>query len=204
MPLAKHILFIGDSTTRGPFCVLVWEVLHGTVEGGPCNYNSPNYRDEKWHHKFTSKVIDAPEGPRNVSFSCLWAPTFLAPVTDVLLSLTDPPPTHVVFNVGLYNVFDKITDISWRHDEREELQKSFMDLLAFMKQHFSNSVEHIILRTTLSVVTVHSGTSLSLISKASHLFGGLFLLSSSWCRWSVSGRFVVLSKRWCDKASWNL
>lgn len=107
MPPAKHFLFVGDSLTRGGFCARIWESLHGTVQGGVCDYkNSPaEYWDMKWGHKFTHKVFekdDKRDVERNVSFSYLWVAHNFSTVVPTILTLTDPPPTHVVFNMGLY------------------------------------------------------------------------------------------------------
>jgi len=112
IPSAKHIVFIGDSTTRGPFCAGVWEHLHGTVENGVCDYkNMPKkYWEMKKGHKFTLKVFEIDEDrheERNISFSFLWLANNFSIVVPTLLSLTDPPPTHVIFNMGTYTRFLK-------------------------------------------------------------------------------------------------
>lgn len=107
MPTAKHFLFIGDSQTRGGFCARIWERLHGTVSGSVCDYkNSPEeYWETKWGHKFTSIILEKNEKrleQRNVSFSYLWVAHNFSDVIPTLLSLRNPPPTHVVFNMALY------------------------------------------------------------------------------------------------------
>jgi hypothetical protein len=205
IPSAKHFLFVGDSTTRGPFCVLIWEKLHGGVEGSACDYRSAEvYRDVKWDHKFTSKVVNVPDEPRNVSFSALWGPSSVSGVSEVLLSLTDPPPTHVVFNVGLYNLSAKDVDIRWLPNNNVEyMQRVYWEFLEFMKEHFSNSVEHILLRITEAVIMVPR-TSVSLIYQASPLRDELPELPCGRCRRPVSGRLALLSKRRPHKASCNL
>lgn len=102
LPSAQHILFVGDSTTRGPFCALVWKQLHGSIQGGVCDFesNSQGYRDDKWGHKYTFKVLE--HSGRNISVSFLWVPyeQALQPFYEELEKL--PPPTHIVFNLGLY------------------------------------------------------------------------------------------------------
>jgi hypothetical protein len=100
----NHFLFIGDSTMRGPFCAKVWEMLHGTVAGSVCDYrnNSMDYWEMRWGHKFTWKTFKDEGWNRNVSFSFLWLPREFSAIEEVLLSLKDPAPTHVVFNMGLY------------------------------------------------------------------------------------------------------
>jgi hypothetical protein len=108
IPSAKHFLFLGDSMTRGGFCTRIWEQLHGSVWGSVCDYktNSAEYWDMKWGHKFTNIVLDEDtDHPRNVSFSFLWIANNFSAVIPTLLSLTDPAPTHVVFNMGLYSLF---------------------------------------------------------------------------------------------------
>lgn len=118
IPKANHFVFIGDSLTRGGFCTRIWEQLHGDVIGSVCDYktNGENYWDMKWGHKFTHYIVDndtdhkdsdadnedgTRTGSRNVSFSFLWVANEFGIVVPTLLSL-DPPPTHVVFNMGLY------------------------------------------------------------------------------------------------------
>jgi hypothetical protein len=105
IPSAKHFLFIGDSLTRGGFCTRIWEQLHGDVIGSVCDYktNGENYWDMKWGHKFTNYVLDNENGSsegRNISFSFLWVAHEFATIVPTLLNL-DPPPTHVVFNMGM-------------------------------------------------------------------------------------------------------
>jgi len=109
IPSAKHFLFVGDSLTRGGFCARIWENIHGTVAGSVCDYKSSpaEYWDMKWGHKFTHKVFETNEtgvGERNVSFSYLWVGHNFSTVVPTLLSLNDPPPTHVVFNMGMYGL----------------------------------------------------------------------------------------------------
>jgi hypothetical protein len=109
IPSAKHFLFIGDSMTRGGFCTRIWEQLHGSVWGSVCDYktNSAEYWDMKWGHKFTNVLLDEDtDHQRNVSFSFLWVAHNFSSVVPTLLSLTDPPPTHVVFNMALYDTFE--------------------------------------------------------------------------------------------------
>jgi hypothetical protein len=97
IPLAKHFLYLGDSTTRGPFCT-VWEGLHGTAENTSCGLRAPNYLRT---NKFTHALVG--EEPRSVNFSFIWSPKgpFEKMVLKTIMEL-NPPPTHVVFNVGLY------------------------------------------------------------------------------------------------------
>jgi hypothetical protein len=100
---SQHLLWIGDSTTRGPFCSRVWEAVHGTVSGSVCDYKAglQSYWEMDWGHKFTAKIFD--QG--NVSLSFLWCPTNIDAIIEPLLALT-PPPTHVIFNMGMYlNLF---------------------------------------------------------------------------------------------------
>ena len=120
IPDAKHFVFIGDSLTRGGFCTRIWEQLHGDVVGSVCDYknNGENYWDMKWGHKFTNYVLGSKEGEgevegdgdlhseggRNISFSFLWVAHEFSTVVPTLMSL-DPPPTHVVFNMGMYHPY---------------------------------------------------------------------------------------------------
>jgi hypothetical protein len=108
IPSAKHIVLIGDSTLRGPFCTRIWENLHGGVQDSVCDYRKHNatYWEQKWGHKFTWKLLkdDSSEtGERNVSFSFLWSPIWFSGRALPQLLEMDPPPTHVVFNMGLYS-----------------------------------------------------------------------------------------------------
>jgi hypothetical protein len=106
IPSAKHIVLIGDSTLRGPFCTRIWENLHGTVHDSVCDYKQHNqtYYEQKWGHKFTWREFQdesSQTGRRNVSFSFLWSPVwFYGRGLPELLKM-DPAPTHVVFNMGL-------------------------------------------------------------------------------------------------------
>jgi len=100
LPSAKHILFVGDSTTRGPFCLKVWGVKDAD-EASHC---------EKRGDKHIWKMVDGKDGiPRNISFSFLWGPTDVLSVVEGLLSL-DPPPTHVLYNVGLSVLLLNLSD----------------------------------------------------------------------------------------------
>jgi hypothetical protein len=110
--MANHFVFMGDSTTRGPFCAKVYMGVHGTVEGGVCDYlteeGNRRYWDGtdmkmQWGHKFTHKVFEMGDSERNVSFSFLWLANNLTDTVTTLLSLTNPAPTHIVFNYGLYD-----------------------------------------------------------------------------------------------------
>jgi len=109
LPSAKHIVYFGDSTVRSPFCAIIWEGLMGTVENSLCDYlNSPtDYNDNKWGHKSSYAVLGHEHGfaePRNVSISFIWSPDWehfeANNIPDVLNM--DPPPTHLVVNMGLY------------------------------------------------------------------------------------------------------
>lgn len=117
LPSAKHFLIIGDSTTRGGFCARMWESLHGTVNGSVCDYKNAlsDYWDMKWGHKFTSKTFEKTEwrtAERNVRFSFLWVGHNFSDVLPALLDLAtgDSPPTHVVFNMGVYISCDANSD----------------------------------------------------------------------------------------------
>lgn len=109
LPSAKHIVYFGDSTVRSPFCANLWEGLHGTVEDTLCDYlNAPSdYNDDKWGHKSSFAVLGPEHGfaeSRNVSISFVWSPSwehFKANNIQAVLEL-DPPPTHLVVNMGLY------------------------------------------------------------------------------------------------------
>jgi hypothetical protein len=103
IPNAKHFLWIGDSTTRGPFCAKLWEHVHGDVIGSVCDYKSGTtpYWEMKWGHKFTYKLYEFEGEERNISFSFLWAPDDMKTVLGPLLDLKHPTPTHVIFNMGL-------------------------------------------------------------------------------------------------------
>jgi hypothetical protein len=109
LPSANHIVYVGDSTMRGPFCAKLWEGLHGTVEHTLCDYlNSPGeYYENKWGHKSSYAVLSQEHGfaePRNVSISFFWSPSWLhfdKHNIPAVLEM-DPPPTHLVVNMGLY------------------------------------------------------------------------------------------------------
>jgi len=98
LPSAKHILYIGDSVTRNPFCNHIWRRIHGTVMDSACDPARESYH---YSHKFTSITVD--DG-RQVNFSFLWSPgweTFRTKNVEILLAM-DPLPTHIVMNFGLY------------------------------------------------------------------------------------------------------
>lgn len=171
IPSAKHIVLIGDSTMRGPFCTRIWENLHGTVHDSVCDYRQHNntYWEQKWGHKFTWKLLKnmgSETGQRNVSFSFLWSPVwFQGRALPELLNM-DPPPTHVVFNMGLY------TSRLWRANSRwlawhnmDQLQSEYWGFLESMQKYFAGKVQHIIMRTTVSVVQVLPPPSHMLISR---------------------------------------
>lgn len=106
IPSAKHFLFVGDSQTRGGFCTRVWNSVHGTVYDSVCDsISSPGkYWDQRWGHKFTSVILEKNKNraeERNISFTFLWVANDFDAVRSTLLSQTDPPPSHVVFNMGL-------------------------------------------------------------------------------------------------------
>lgn len=103
MPLAKHFVWFGDSTTRGPFCTKVWEHVHGDVIDSVCDYKSGTtpYWEMKWGHKFTHKVFEIDGEQRNISFSFIWTPDNFNTILAPMLDLKDPLPTHVIFNMGM-------------------------------------------------------------------------------------------------------
>jgi hypothetical protein len=99
MPTAKHILWVGDSVTRNPFCQRIWKTLHGSVSGA-CDGEEESFH---FSHKFT----EAETGNRTIKFSFLWSPhwhAFERDNRDIALAL-DPPPTHLVLSFGLYVLF---------------------------------------------------------------------------------------------------
>jgi hypothetical protein len=152
IPSAKHFLYMGDSTTRSHFCTEIWEDLHGSVENTMCRYAEDNLDT----NKFTHALIG--EEPRSINFSFIWNPDwryFEERNIETILNL-NPPPTHVVFNVGLHVPLSGLLTFGrWIANESEEgLTQIFVNFLEFMKAHFSHSVEHIILKTTTAVVQV--------------------------------------------------
>jgi hypothetical protein len=112
LPNASHFVFIGDSSSRGPFCAKVYMGVHGTVEGGTgvCDYYTEeghaNYWDgnnmylRQWGNKFTHKIFNTNDSQRNISFSFLWLSTQVNDMIPSLLALDRP--THIVFNYGLH------------------------------------------------------------------------------------------------------
>lgn len=111
MPSAKHVVFIGDSLSRGGFCARIWGSIRGSIEGSVCDYltNFYEYIERKWEAKHTWRVIENHNEARNVSVSLCWAPVDLSDIPPPSLFL--PPPTHVVFNQGMYEFPAKDTDI---------------------------------------------------------------------------------------------
>jgi hypothetical protein len=109
IPSSKHFVFLGDSTMRGPFCVKIWKGLHGTVRDSVCDYmtDPEQYLPARWTDKTTTVEVpdytrDFPE-TRNVSATFVWSPdpdTFKQK-KDIILAM-NPPPTHVVMNMGAY------------------------------------------------------------------------------------------------------
>jgi hypothetical protein len=99
IPSAKHVVFVGDSTMRGPYCSQIWEGIHGDVEGTICDYKAlrREYYDTRWGHKTTSSLFN--NGERNVSFTFLWSPRNFSEVARTFRSLDSP--THIIFNVGV-------------------------------------------------------------------------------------------------------
>ena len=151
LPKAQHIVFVGDSTTRGPFCRFVWGDIHGDLAGSPCEFGTENYWEMKWGHKFTSHVF---EDNRNVSFSFIWAPEHPESVLNQLKAL-DPLPTHLIFNVGMYTLFQTRINARWvTWEDFEGLGKYYMEFLNLVKDNLADSVEHVILKTTVSSVKV--------------------------------------------------
>jgi hypothetical protein len=108
-PNLKHVLVVGDSTSRAFFCTRIWEDVHGFTKGTLCDYikHDPTYWDQNVGHKFTWKVFnDGTSEERNVSFTSIWAPFWghnSKKANPVILGL-DPPPTHVVFTIGRYSI----------------------------------------------------------------------------------------------------
>jgi hypothetical protein len=103
MPSARNVVFMGDSTVRGPFCQKVIRHVHGTIKGTVCDdWDLAGHDNTKYHeHKFTHKVFGMDNGgTRNVSFTYLWVDQGFQFVKHQLLHM-DPRPTHIVFNVGL-------------------------------------------------------------------------------------------------------
>jgi hypothetical protein len=105
-----------------------------------------------WGHKFTAKAFE--QG--NVSLSFLWCPTNVDTIIEPLLAMTEPP-SHVIFNMGMYlNLFTSAYFLRWiASKDAEGIRKVYWDFLELMKKHFSEVTQHIVLRTTTSVVKVH-------------------------------------------------
>lgn len=108
LPDAKHVLYIGDSVTRNPFCAVVWKDIHGTVANSSCDPTPIPGEDDlkRYHysHKFTSVQVD---DSRSVLFAFLWSPSweyFANHNAEVVLAM-DTLPTHIVVNFGLYVSF---------------------------------------------------------------------------------------------------
>jgi hypothetical protein len=101
LPKAKHFVWIGDSTSRGPFCERIWKNIHGTNQGTECDTTLMT-KESQWTSKFTSKDFGSGVQERNISFSLVWLSNSFSATAQELLSLTNPPPTHIVFNYGLY------------------------------------------------------------------------------------------------------
>ena len=96
----QHIVHIGDSVLRNPFCKLVWRGAHGTVEGTTCDPRLDGFHRS---HKFTSVMVEKDGHPMNVNLSFIWTQDweyFKQNNLDLVLAL-NPPPTHIVLNFGL-------------------------------------------------------------------------------------------------------
>jgi len=100
LPSAEHILWIGDSTLRGPFHQKLLNGLSG-------NLDWPSITRKSHDHAFTWGIIQHPKTgyQRNVSFSRIFAHDDIKEVLSAIESLSTsddtPKPTHVVFNMGL-------------------------------------------------------------------------------------------------------
>jgi len=98
LPSARHILWIGDSTFRGPFHQKLLRSLSG---------NSEETVTRSHDDAFSWALIKDPETGdiRNISFSRIFAhkgiEDMLSTVESLSTSYTEPKPTHVVFNMGL-------------------------------------------------------------------------------------------------------
>lgn len=101
LPEAKHFVWIGDSTSRGPFCERIWKHIHGSNKGTECDATLMT-KESQWTSKFTSKVFGSGVQERNISFSLVWLSNSFSDTARELLSLTNPLPTHIIFNYGLY------------------------------------------------------------------------------------------------------
>ena len=96
----KHILYIGDSVMRNPFCKLNWKGLHGTVDDTACDPRSQEFHRS---HKFTSTGLEVDGQLTTVNVSFIWTQDwdyFKEHNVEIVLKM-DPPPTHVVINFGL-------------------------------------------------------------------------------------------------------
>jgi hypothetical protein len=102
-------------------------------------------------------VFPGEGGERNVSFSFVWCPHWrISKPLDVLKSLA-PPVTHVVYTIGRYYFIYqwRYVDCRWlAWDDPETLEGSYREFLETMKEEFGDTLQHIIIRTVPSIVSV--------------------------------------------------
>jgi hypothetical protein len=136
LPTARHFLFVGDSVVRGAFCSLVWPQIHGSVIGSACDYITDHdiyYSTAvKRSHRSTTKVFK----DRNITFTQVFANSEFDVLIAGLKNITEPP-THIVFNMGLWIA-------SLPTDQVAAIYKSF---LSFVLEQWPQT-EHLVFRTT--------------------------------------------------------
>ncbi|ORY87598.1 hypothetical protein BCR37DRAFT_1810 [Protomyces lactucae-debilis] len=98
---AKHILVLGDSVMRDPFCQLIYEPHVENVTGSPCDASIGH--DYHWLTKqVTIRYGDSPEDETLLSFVMAtndFGADGKAPLKDEEARIT---PTHIIWNQGLW------------------------------------------------------------------------------------------------------
>jgi hypothetical protein len=161
IPEAKHILYIGDSVMRNPFCAVVWKDIHGTVANSSCDSTPPkDGTDELKRYHYSHKFTSVDVAGRNVLFSFLWSPGwehFQNHNAEVVLGM-DTLPTHIVINFGLYAPppLKCVGGVNGRwvpNLDEGRLQEHFWNALVWINDNVP-TVKHIVLKTPASVVQV--------------------------------------------------
>ncbi|GAO46842.1 hypothetical protein SAICODRAFT_29883 [Saitoella complicata NRRL Y-17804] len=140
----KHVLYIGDLTTRGPYCAHTYPMFHDGKIDGPCAYTHDYEFWKEYQMQLTrSFTCRTPKG-KDTAWSLLFQgepgrPAYHVQALERLLEHPLGPPSHVVVNFGL-----------WQAAKTElEYATSVDEMLAFIHHYLPNA--HITWRLTTSI-----------------------------------------------------
>ncbi|BFZ64846.1 hypothetical protein YB2330_005999 [Saitoella coloradoensis] len=139
----NHVLYIGDSTTRSPYCGLIYPALHDGVTDGVCEFRGDAWGYQSWPFRVFDYLTAA---NRETRWSYIYMGGKVSSYDEAYLQMStiasEPHPvSHIVANIGLW--------LQQTHNETEYAEE-VRQLLETVRDYWPEA--YVIWKTTTSIV----------------------------------------------------